>query len=219
MRTSTDVVVNQLPIQLVRRLWFGPMSSFEKNGLKMVSTDWPSASMHRILNHCTSLRSLALLNVERQHLVRLIRAIPSSVSSLTIGPSGTRLDYRSLNLHTFTSFNMSMHKSDIRALMHSGTTLRTVRKIYTYESDPPLRPDEFNMLFSTTTLERLEIVRYAKTDAEAREVLERAVEDNGYDREEVVLVPWAAVEKDGKIDAFATLIEQWKGEAYGGSGL
>ncbi|RPD70218.1 hypothetical protein L226DRAFT_539071 [Lentinus tigrinus ALCF2SS1-7] len=114
---------------------------------------------------------------------------------------------------------MSMHKSDIRALMHSGTTLRTVRKIYTYESDPPLRPDEFNMLFSTTTLERLEIVRYAKTDASAREVLERAVEDNGYDREEVVLVPWAVVEKDGKIDAFATLIEQWKGEAYGGSGL
>ncbi|RPD70217.1 hypothetical protein L226DRAFT_232704 [Lentinus tigrinus ALCF2SS1-7] len=77
MRTSTDVVVDQLPIQLVRRLWFGPMSSFEKNGLKMVSTDWPSASMHRILNHCTSLRSLALLNVERQHLVRLIRAIPA----------------------------------------------------------------------------------------------------------------------------------------------
>ncbi|KAI0685529.1 hypothetical protein C8T65DRAFT_679244 [Cerioporus squamosus] len=223
METPFDVVVDQLPIHLVRKMWFGPTSSSEENDLDYSSREWPITLMHQILTRCTALCSLAFINVGQAQLYRLTSVIPKTVSSLVLGPVHGEVDYRHLpcapNLHTFTSMDTFMLDTEICELVLSST-IRTIRRVYTTPSETrvALAFDQLECVYRASVLERLEIVCYGGTKEAAAEILESVAKERDYDRTRVVLVPRAST-KNGKDDAFATLFEDWKAEEYDSGGI
>ena len=224
METPFDIVVDQLPILHVRKMWFGPTSNFEENDLDYSSREWPITLMHQILTRCTFLCSLAFINVGQAQLYRLTSVIPKSVSALALGPVHGEVDYRHLpcgpNLRTFTSMDTFMLDNEVCELVLSRT-IRTIRRIYTYPNEHrvALAFDQLECVSRATVLERLEIVCYGATEEVAKECLESVATQREYDRKRVVLVSKASINGKGVEDAVATLFADWIAEAYDGSGL
>ncbi|RDX45243.1 hypothetical protein OH76DRAFT_1408198 [Lentinus brumalis] len=224
METPFDIVVDQVPIHLVRKIWFGPTSSFEENDLDYSSREWPITVMHQILTRCTALCSLALINVGQAQLYRLTSVIPNAVSSLTLGPVHGEVDYRHLpcapNLHTITSMDTFMLDNEIRDLVLSST-IRTIRRIYSTPAERrvALAFDQLECLYRASVLERLEIVCYGDTREAAAQILESVATDRDYDHTRVVLVPKASLTTDGKDNTFATLFVDWQAEECDTSGI
>ncbi|RPD70220.1 hypothetical protein L226DRAFT_539072 [Lentinus tigrinus ALCF2SS1-7] len=223
METPFDVLVDQLPILLVRKIWFGPTSKYEENDLDYSSREWPITLMHQILTRCTSLCSLAFINVGQAQLYRLTSVIPRSVSALVLGPVHGEVDYRHLpcgpNLRTFTSMDTFMLDNEICELVLSST-IHTIRRIYTYPSEHrvALAFDQLECVYRATVLERLEIVCYGETKEAAGKILENVAKEREYDHTRVVLVSRSST-KDGKEDAFATLFDDWTAEEYDSSAI
>ncbi|RPD63547.1 hypothetical protein L227DRAFT_572697 [Lentinus tigrinus ALCF2SS1-6] len=224
-RMSSDIVVDQLPALLVRKLWFGPSNRAEQHRLYSPSR-WPLSFMRQILTRCTSLCSLAVINGGEVPLTGLADVIPASVSYLTLGPLHEPVDCASLpcarNLHTLNSIDSYMVDREIHALMRSRTSLRTVRRIFTYSRPPEIKLvtvafRQIGYFFppspTARALERLEIVCYRETDGVARYELEDAAKEWGCDPARVTLVPRAWVTKNGKKEYFATFFEGWEREA------
>ncbi|RPD70216.1 hypothetical protein L226DRAFT_539070 [Lentinus tigrinus ALCF2SS1-7] len=187
--------------------------------------------MRQILTRCTSLCSLAAVNYCSWPLTGLTGAIPSSVSSLTLGPAHEPINFCSLpcarNLRTLNSINTYMDDSEIYAFVTGLSALRTVRRIFTYPPDSSavvgFAFQQIGCFYPSSSakraFERLEIVCYGKTEDEAERDMENEARQWQCDPAQVTLVPRVWVTNNGQKDYFATLFEAWEREAYDASGI
>ncbi|KDQ58453.1 hypothetical protein JAAARDRAFT_128814, partial [Jaapia argillacea MUCL 33604] len=134
---------------LVRHLWMGPIGrsptpgfpkAFEVNDgywssadLQLYSTSWPITMMHQILSSCTSLRSLAILNLGQNNWSHLEGVIPTTLESLWLGPIHGPLILKNFRHHprlrTITSIDTYMRDDEVKDIVLSPHC-RVFRRAY-----------------------------------------------------------------------------------------
>ncbi|KZT23687.1 hypothetical protein NEOLEDRAFT_528172 [Neolentinus lepideus HHB14362 ss-1] len=124
----------------VRRLWIGPTvdngivnhhASFTYWSSSM--THWPITMVHQILMHCTSLQSLAVIELDQNKWRMLESAVPASLKSLWLGPVHGPLIIKNFlrgpHVSRYTSIDTYMRDDEVVDIVLSPHT-RVFRRIF-----------------------------------------------------------------------------------------
>ncbi|OBZ67462.1 hypothetical protein A0H81_12647 [Grifola frondosa] len=206
-----DILLEPAPASLVRHLWIGPISCRQENDLFYASDAWPFTLVHRILNMCTALRSLSIINLYAQLWYQLEGQVPRTVQALCLGPIHGRIDISELRcrdvLRSITSFDTYMADWEV----HDIVTSPTIRRFCRFYSEPrkvQLAFEQLPCVSKATTLERIQIVCCDEDVRDAAQVLAHFADSHWCDDRRIVLTSksgFFGLHRDG----IGALYEDW----------
>ena len=217
MESQYDVPLEPTPASAVLALWIGPCSFDSHHNLTYGSSTWPITLIQQTLARLPALKTLAIINLSQFLLRHITSVIPRTVSTLYLGPVHGTIDIRhlpcatSLHLRTLTSLDTWMDDTEICALVRAPG-VRVVRRLFSSGAHVKLAFEQLACVDARApALERMEIVCYGTTRADAARVLDGMAERYEFDRERVVLVPRAAqvLERNGAVDSALALFRDW----------
>jgi len=201
---------------LVRHLWIGPRSSTAQNDLVYGSSAWPVTFIHQILHFCTSLRALALINLEPTYWLRLESKVPPSLEHLSLGPIHGPVTIESMqcsaNLKTITSYDTYLPDWEVKDLVVSRT-LHGFRRFFSTSSSDKIEFafDQLPCLREASSLRQMQII-CCDADAEvaACNLKQIASEYRDVCQDERVMLISRSSNWDGVPDALRSLYEDWR---------
>lgn len=199
----------------VQHLWLGPKSSHAERDLSYASTAWPITLLHQILARCTSLTSIALVNLAQHLMYRIVGVIPPRVASIHAGPVHGNLDTRHLRctqaLRCVTSLDTYLSDWEVQELA-STPFLRRFRRFYSTRTAIEYAFDQLAAVRGASGLEEMEILccTGAKNIEGTLEILkELAKGKEGSDDERVVISARSSRAGDGPADGIRAFYDDW----------
>ncbi|OCH85021.1 hypothetical protein OBBRIDRAFT_344533 [Obba rivulosa] len=202
----------------VRHIWIGPASSTAQNDLAYGSMAWPVTFIHQIFYFCTSLRALALINLETTYWLRLEAKVPASVEYLSLGPIHGPITLRSMqcskNLKSITSYDTYLPDWEVKELVIAPTLHRFRRFFSTsWSSRISFAFDQLPCLREARSLREMQIICCDEDANVAADHLKQVSEDyQEVCQDKRVILISQSNKWDEAPDGFRSLYEDWRRE-------
>ncbi|TFY51344.1 hypothetical protein EVJ58_g10620 [Rhodofomes roseus] len=199
----------------VHHLWLGPKSSHAERDLSYASTAWPITLLHQILARCSSLTSVALVNLAQHLMYRIAGVVPLRVTSIHVGPVHGHLDTRHLRctqaLRCVTSMDTYLSDWEVQQLA-STPFLRRLRRFYSTRTAIEYAFDQLAAVRGASGLEQMEILccTGAKDIEGTLEILRgMAKGKEGSDDQRVIISARSSCDGDRLADGIRAFYDDW----------